>query len=857
VNVTDNAQPTVSGLYGSDTVTGLTESFVSPNAGSEATQVNPGFTINDGNGGNNYYVADINQGTGYIFPGEPTIVVADSGGVYNGMPYAATVTINGGSTLETVSPTTFYNQFNATTSTWNTTGDIAPTNVGAYQAWVYFPGSQDWNQETTSPVSFDITPAHVTVDVAPNVTGYKMVYNGAPSITGTVTGQVPAGNPDGLAGTVTIENPVYSTSGNLAVGTYVVQAGLTGSNLNDYSVSYINSKLTVNPAALTITTASESKVYGTTETLPTPTETGLISGDNVTLTESSVGAGPTANVGVYTINGAASGSDLGDYAVTYVNGNLTVIPASFSVSIPPQVYIYGQPGPILPITITGPLGTPFQPNFIVGASPINAGVYEIPVTFNAPGGIAQPDGLPGSYNFNYQTVTAYEQITIVSAPLTITANPDSGAYGTTPPSGLNGVSYTGFMYGQNSFVLSTLPTVTTTATSVSPVGNYPITASGAVDTASPLSTFETSASPNYVISYEPGTYAVTPTTPTVSVVDKGGTYNGTTFTATATVNGLSSLEGVTPTLDYQQYINGAWTNLGTSAPVNAGSYDVTANFAGSTDYAAASSSTVDFNIGQAPLTITANNASVTYGTTPVLDGVSYQGFVDGQTSSVLTTLPTVTTTATATSPVGTYSITAAGAVDPNYAISYEPGTYTVTSAALTLTITATNESKVYGTTATLTYTAAGLVNGNKITGVTETSAGAASTTNVGSYPITISNAVGTGLSNYNINYVDGTMTVTPATLTIIATSESEVYGTTAKLTYTENGLVNGNTITSVTETSTGAVATANVGSYPITISNAVGTGLSNYTITYVNGTLTVTPATPNVVVTPYDVTYNQ
>ena len=425
--VTNGATPAVSGLYGSDTVTGLTESFVSPNAGSEATQVNPGFTINDGNGGNNYYVADINQGTGYIFPGEPTIVVADSGGAYNGTPYAATVTINGGSTLETVSPTTFYNQFNATTNTWNTTGDVAPTNVGAYQAWVYFPGSQDWNQETTSPVSFDITPAHVTVDVAPNVTGYKMVYNGAPSFTGTVTGQVPSGNPDMLGYTASIESPVWSGAGNLAVGTYTVQAGLTGSNLNDYSVSYVNSSLTVTPAALIVTTASESKVYGTTLTLPTPTEIGLISGDNVTLSASSVGAGPTANVGVYTINGAASGSDLGDYAVTYVNGNLTVTPTSFSVSIPPQVYIYGQPEPILPITITGPLGTPFQPNFIVDASPINAGVYEIPVTFNAPEGIAQPDGLPGSYNPNYQTVTAYEQITIVSAPLTITANPDSGA----------------------------------------------------------------------------------------------------------------------------------------------------------------------------------------------------------------------------------------------------------------------------------------------------------------------------------------------------------------------------------------------------------------------------------------------
>ncbi len=83
-------------------------------------------------------------------------------------------------------------------------------------------------------------------------------------------------------------------------------------------------------------------------------------------------------------------------------------------------------------------------------------------------------------------------------------------------------------------------------------------------------------------------------TPTVNVVDNGGTYNATAYAATVTVNGTASLEGVTPTLDYQQYINGAWTDLGANAPINAGSYDVTANFAGSTDYTAAAS-TVDFN----------------------------------------------------------------------------------------------------------------------------------------------------------------------------------------------------------------------------------------------------------------------
>ncbi len=108
-------------------------------------------------------------------------------------------------------------------------------------------------------------------------------------------------------------------------------------------------------------------------------------------------------------------------------------------------------------------------------------------------------------------------------------------------------------------------------------------------------------------------------------------------------------------------------------------------------------------------------------------------------------------------------------------------------------------------------------------------------------------AVGSGLGNYTITYVNGTLTVNPASLTITAT-DSKTYGTLKVFSgtaFTETGLVtaNGDTITGVTETSTGAPVSATVGTYPIVVSAATGTGLGNYTITYVNGTLTVNPAT--------------
>jgi hypothetical protein len=52
-------------------------------------------------------------------------------------------------------------------------------------------------------------------------------------------------------------------------------------------------------------------------------------------------------------------------------------------------------------------------------------------------------------------------------------------------------------------------------------------------------------------------------------------------------------------------------------------------------------------------------------------------------------------------------------------------------------------------------------------------------------------------------------------------------------------LVNGDTVSGVTLTSGGAVASATVGTYLIVPSAAIGSGLTNYTISYANGTLTV------------------
>src|SRR4029077_13385132 len=132
----------------------------------------------------------------------------------------------------------------------------------------------------------------------------------------------------------------------------------------------------------------------------------------------------------------------------------------------------------------------------------------------------------------------------------------------------------------------------------------------------------------------------------------------------------------------------------------------------------------------------------------------------------LPTPPTVTTTATAASGVGTYPITASGAVsaNANYTISYVSGTLTVTPAALT--VTATDKTRTYGApNPAFTASFSGLVAGDTVAslgGALTFTTTATTSSVVGTYAIT---PAGLTSNNYTIGYVNGTLTVTAAVLT--------------------------------------------------------------------------------------------
>lgn len=173
---------------------------------------------------------------------------------------------------------------------------------------------------------------------------------------------------------------------------------------------------------------------------------------------------------------------------------------------------------------------------------------------------------------------------------------------------------------------------------------------------------------------------------------------------------------------------------------------------------------------RAPLTITANSQTKTYGDTFSFDGTGFTAtgllFSDSIDSVGLSSAGAVNTATVAGGPYAINASGASGSGAGNYAITYVPGTMTVTRAPLT--ITADNQIKVYGNTFTFNgteFTTAGLrFPTDTVTslGLSSEGAAASATTEGSPYAITGSGPVGSGLENYDISFVDGEMFVTGA-----------------------------------------------------------------------------------------------
>ncbi len=140
--------------------------------------------------------------------------------------------------------------------------------------------------------------------------------------------------------------------------------------------------------------------------------------------------------------------------------------------------------------------------------------------------------------------------------------------------------------------------------------------------------------------------------------------------------------------------------------LGAGTVTVGASQPGDTNYLAATPVNQSFTVTQAVLTVTANNTNRIYGATNPVFTASYSGFVNGDTAAVLSGSPSLTTSATTNSQVGTYVITNSSGTlsSTNYSFSFINGQLTVAQANSALAVSTSSNPSPTGSNVTFTAT---------------------------------------------------------------------------------------------------------------------------------------------------------
>ena len=174
---------------------------------------------------------------------------------------------------------------------------------------------------------------------------------------------------------------------------------------------------------------------------------------------------------------------------------LTITPIPVSIVAAGATKTYGNPDPAFSVT--------YIPNSINLGTPVLT--TNEPMVGNAPVGTYTITA-SGLSSRNYDITFVPGTLTVTPQPLTVTVDDKSMVYGAPVPA----LTYScvGLAAGDTEDSLAIQPGLSTTATSTSPVGTYPITTTAAY-------------SPNYTISYAnagAGTLTVTPATPAITLV---------------------------------------------------------------------------------------------------------------------------------------------------------------------------------------------------------------------------------------------------------------------------------------------------------------------------------------------------
>ena len=229
---------------------------------------------------------------------------------------------------------------------------------------------------------------------------------------------------------------------------------------------------------------------------------------------------------------------------------------------------------------------------------------------------------------------------------------------------------------------------------------------------------------------------------TLSAPDQTLFYNGMARAASCT---SSLTTGDAAIITY--YAKPADTTALSGAPVNAGDYIARIQLG-------EASVSVSYTIEKVRLLVTANSTVIDYGTAPMHDGVSCQGFVTGEGIDDLDGTLTYAPTYRQFGDVGKYTITPGGLTSDNYDISFLPGTLEVRPRTVALTWHNT-EGRIYADDeGAITATVSNAVNGDRI-GVTVTGG----ELTAGTHTAAATGLTGDKARNYQLSTVDADRTV--------------------------------------------------------------------------------------------------
>jgi hypothetical protein len=160
--------------------------------------------------------------------------------------------------------------------------------------------------------------------------------------------------------------------------------------------------------------------------------------------------------------------------------------------------------------------------------------------------------------------------------------------------------------------------------------------------------------------------------PTVTAITYGQSLNASTLSGGSVADPITG-DTISGTF--------TWDNGSTTYPAvfNSNNTDYTYSFTAtsSSDLYKPVSGTAKVTVNKANLTATADNKSKNYGDKNPNLSISYTGLVSGDTATSFSNPPSITTTATQNSDVGTYQVTVSGGTFDNYNITFVSGTLTV------------------------------------------------------------------------------------------------------------------------------------------------------------------------------------